>query len=129
MRSGLASELRHSKTCKHRPITHAGPHPHPYFLGILTSMLSYIAVIYSLKSISIFFFFLCKSWFQICLSTFWGRLVWEYGCGCFSKCFSCWNASKWCFFIFLKLFLRSTYQNNPKYIKILNYFKKKLNFF
>jgi hypothetical protein len=33
------------------------------------------------------------------------------------------------FLFFLKLFLRSTYQNDPKHIKILNYFKKNLNFF
>jgi len=34
---------------------HAGRHPHKYFLGILTSKLSYIAVIYSLESNSLFF--------------------------------------------------------------------------
>ena len=33
------------------------------------------------------------------------------------------------FFIFLKLFLRSTYQIDPKYIKKINFQQKKLNFY
>jgi hypothetical protein len=32
------------------------------------------------------------------------------------------------FFLFLKLFLRSVHQNDPKHIKKLNFNKKKLNF-
>ena len=50
--------------------------------------------------------------------------VWECGCGCFSKCFSCWNASKWCFFIFKKIFLRSVHQNDPKHTKKLIFSNK-----
>ena len=45
------------------------------------------------------------------------KIVWECGCGCFSKCFSCRNVLKWYFFIFKKLFLRSAHQNDPKHIK------------
>ena len=55
--------------------------------------------------------------------------VWKCGCCCFSNNFLCWNISKWCFFIFKKLFLRSARQNNLKYTKKLIFYKKKLKFF
>ena len=55
--------------------------------------------------------------------------VWKCGCCCFSNNFLCWNISKWCFFIFLKLFLRSACQNNPKYTKKFNFYKKKIKIF
>jgi hypothetical protein len=42
--------------------------------------------------------------------------AWKCDCDCFLKCFLCRNASNDVFFIFLKLFLRSAHQNNPKHI-------------
>jgi len=54
--------------------------------------------------------------------------VWKCSYSCFLKCFSCRNASKWFFFIFWKLFLRSAHQNDPKIQKKL-IFNKKINFY
>jgi hypothetical protein len=50
--------------------------------------------------------------------------VWECGCGCFSKCFSLRKVCQQYFFIFLKLFLRSTHQDDLKTSKTY-YFKAK----
>ena len=49
-----------------------------------------------------------------------------YGYGYFSKCFSCESYKK--NFIFKKLFLKLTHQNNLKYNKKLIFNKKNLNF-
>jgi hypothetical protein len=55
--------------------------------------------------------------------------VWKCSYGCFSKCFLCWNALKWCFFILKKSFLRLAHQNDSKYTKKKLIFNKtKLNF-
>jgi len=51
--------------------------------------------------------------------------LFESGLRLFFKYFSCWNTLKWYFFIFKKLFLRSTYQNDSKHIKKLIFSKKK----
>jgi len=56
------------------------------------------------------------------------RFIWKCSCGCFLKYFSFRNTSKWYFFIFLKLFLRSSHQNDPKHKKELIFSKNKLNF-
>jgi hypothetical protein len=53
------------------------------------------------------------------------KFVWKCGCDYFSKCFLCRNALNDIFFILKKLFLRSTHQNDPKYIKKLIFSKKK----
>jgi len=45
------------------------------------------------------------------------KSAWECGCGCFLKCFSCWNISKWCFFIFKKFIFKINASKRSKTYK------------
>ena len=51
----------------------------------------------------------------------WLGPVWECGCGCFSKCFSCRNASKWYFFYFLKIIFEIITSKRSNTYKKINF--------
>ena len=51
--------------------------------------------------------------------------VWGCGCCCFSKCFSCRNTSKWCFFYFLKIIFDISTLKWSKNTKIYSFKKRR----